>query len=128
MPSRPIVVLLALAVITLAGCTSPQPSASGHPVKFNGLTGTLTTEEPASVDATVRAAQSAIDELQLRTGDKSQDALKGIIRARTAEGDSVIVTVQRISSSASSVSIDTGPLGKEKTARLILDKLEKHLR
>jgi hypothetical protein len=112
----------------MPGCMSTKDTAAGTSAAFNKVTGNLTTNLSAPLDRVYAATQAALDSLEFRPVDKQKDALQGIVTARMADGDRIVVTLEKRSDKVTGVSVEVGALGKESTARLVLDKIEANLK
>jgi hypothetical protein len=115
------------ATLVLAGCRATRTAADGTPATFHKITGDLTFTVDAPLGRAWGAAQSAVEELQFRTTGSSKDAIQGILNAKSANDDSIKITIEKRTESASDVIVGVGPFGKEKTARLVGDTIRKRL-
>jgi hypothetical protein len=118
--------LLASALV-LPACKSTQTSSGGTTTTFHQITGDLTFTVDAPLDRTWGAAQAAVEDLQFRTTGKSKDAIQGVLNAKAANDDSIKITIEKRTESATDVTVGVGPFGKEQTARLVGDKLRSRL-
>lgn len=118
---------LVTASLWLAGGCSTTTTASGGTATFNKASGNLSTTVNAPLDQAYEAATDAIEELQFRIDTTTKDALTGVINAETATGDDIKVTLQKQTDTVTDITIGMGPLGKESTARILLDKIQEWL-
>jgi hypothetical protein len=64
-----------------------------------------------------------MNDMGYSTEKASQDALKGVITAREADGGRIDVTLERMADRVTEIEVSVGPFGNEAKARMILDKL-----
>ncbi len=103
-------------VVWVAGCQTARQ-----------VTGTQFTHFSAEPDRVVDAAKSAMEELDLQMITSTSSKLDGQIEAKTAQGKSVSVTVNREAEGVSKVSIKVGVLGDETISHAILEKTRARL-
>lgn len=115
-----------LAAMLVLGCSRAATTA-GTPAKFNGLSGVLEADLRTPLDRAYAAAKAAMDELEFRVTDQAKDALHGTIHALQADGDNITVRLEHRSDEITHIAIEMGPLGKESTARAVIDSVESHL-
>jgi hypothetical protein len=119
--------IIALTVLAgsaaLVGCGSAYTTAYGSEASFNRVSGNLTTTVEANLDSSWAAAQGALDEMQFTTESKGKDVMKAVLRARTADRSPVHLVLERRSENVTDVSISVSTMGKEATAKLVLDKM-----
>jgi hypothetical protein len=117
-------ILSALLLPALPACTNSASAGKGDTTaSFNKATGNLTATTDASLDNAFAAAKQAMNDMGYSTEKASQDALKGVITAREADGGRIDVTLERMADRVTEIEVSVGPFGNEAKARMILDKL-----
>jgi hypothetical protein len=119
---------LAGATVLVGGCTSTTRTPQGATATYNSVTGNLSTTVESNLDRTWDAAVAAVNDMQYRIVDRNKDAMTGIINAKTADGSNVRVKADRQSDHVTGVTVGMGPMGKEATARTLMDKILSRLR
>jgi hypothetical protein len=118
-----VVGVMAVGPALLPACCTSN-TAAGSVAEFNPVTGRLSTTFSAPLDRAYAAAEGAVNDLQFTTLDKPKDALKGIVNAQMADGNKIAITLEKKGDALTECTVDVGALGKEATARLIMDKIE----
>jgi hypothetical protein len=124
----PAIVAALLAVFAMAACHSSGTTATGAEESFNSITGNLTTTAEAPLNDTYEAAQAAVTDLEYTIASKSKDATKALIEAHTADKSTIHIVLDKRSDHVTDVSVSVGSLGKESTARTVVDKMLSHLK
>lgn len=122
------VAALVTASFWLAGGCSTTSTTDGGTATFNKATGNMSTTVEAPLDRAFEASLAALEDLEFRTLGQSKDALNGVINAETATGDDIKVSLQKRTDAVTDVTIGMGPLGKESTARILLENIQNQLK
>jgi hypothetical protein len=117
--------LLAAALLpALPACTNSASAGKGDSTAvFNKATGNLTANTDRSLEDSFAASKTAMNDMGYSTEKANQDALKGVIVAREADGGRIDVTLQRKADRVTEIEVGVGAFGNESKARLILDKI-----
>jgi hypothetical protein len=119
--------VLGLGLIMLAGCGALVAGAAAGAGAVAYIRGELEATEEAPIGAVVKAAQAAIDDLELKLIGTEADAYSGKITAETARGTDIGISVKRVNENATKIHIRVGVFGDEELSRLIHDKIRAHL-
>lgn len=115
-----------LAVV-LCGCTSTGTSTSNTTAtQHDTITGKISTDASVNLDHAYNAARDAIKDLRFTTVSEAQDALNGVIKAKTADDKSVEVRVTKLSDNITRIVVDAGVIDRslaESTMEAIRRKL-----
>lgn len=130
-PLKPIQIVLVLSVLLMApvgGCVAVAVGAAAGVGTYVYVSGRLETLLEAPIDRVWLATRGAIaDDLGLRVEKAEQDAMKGELRAKQADGTTVRVNLERKGDNLTEVRIRVGTFGNEAQSRMILDRIEKRL-
>ena len=97
-------------------------------ITFNRLTGNLSTTVEAGMDKAQRAAEKALEDLHYTITDKKLEDNKSVIEAKSADKDTVKVTLERRTDRLTDTTVGVGIAGKSSTADLILEKVLENLK
>lgn len=110
--------------LTLASCTSsPSSTDGGAEIKTNNVTGTVSTTLNESLDDSFDAAEWAVDDMKYTVTHRAEDAMKGVIKAKTADNTEVIVTLDRNGDELTNLSVSAGTLNTE-IARALVTRIQ----
>jgi hypothetical protein len=125
MRTRTAAILLALALFpAVPACTNSASAGRGESTAtFNKATGNLSATTDRSLDDAFAAAKQAMNDMGYSTEKASQDALKGVIVAREADGGRIDATLFRKADRVTEIEVGVGAFGNESKARIILDKI-----
>ncbi len=90
-------------------------------------TGTRFVHFSAAPDEVVRAAEGALEELELQKVSSSATKLDGEIEAKTAQGKKISITVTKEGEGVSKFAIKVGTLGDETMTNAIIEKTRARL-
>lgn len=128
--TRFVLTLLLSSVFALGalqtGCVAVVAGAAGaSAVAYvrGELQGTLT----ASLEASERASNGALAQLQLVKINEKRDAFVAIITARTADDKKVEIKLTKLADQTTKVQIRVGVFGDESKSLAILDKIKSNL-
>lgn len=119
--------LLGLASATLGGCVALAVGAAAGVGTYAYIKGELTDFEEASLDRAYEATQAAIKDLEFTVKDQAKDSLQARIVASEADKTEVKIVLESKGEKLTKFSIRVGVFGDEARARLIMDKIKKHL-
>lgn len=120
-----------LAVVGAAGllgaCSTTSSSTSSAAIEQNKVTGTASTLATAGLDKAYEGSVRAINGLQFKIESQAKDALKGVIKAKTADGKTVSVDLIKKSDTITEVEVSAGPL-EQSLARTVIEKIQGELK
>jgi len=122
--------LLLIGIATgLQGCVVAALGlgAAGAAGTVAYVRGDLETVEIQSLDTVYRAAERAVDELELYEIEKSKDAMSATIVARDAEDKKIEIKLKATPRDNTELSIRVGTFGDETKSRIIYDRIKEHL-
>jgi hypothetical protein len=125
--ARRVVALALVLVATLgAGCVMIAAGAAGA-----GTVAYLRGELDASLshphDAVIRAADTALQQMQFPKLSEKKDAMVAEMIARTAMDKRVVVTLNNTGENLTRVRIRVGTFGDESISRALLDRIKANL-
>jgi hypothetical protein len=123
-------VAAACAILLLAatpGCIAIVAGAAGAGTAVAYSAGKLSTELPASLDKTVKAAHEAVRQLGFAPISEHQDSLEAAIFCRTSADKGVRIELGRVGDGITKVEIRVGFFGDESVSLGILDKVKVNL-
>ena len=103
-------------------------SGSAAGTTFNRLTGNLSTTIDAGMDRVQKAAERALNDMHYVITEKKLQDAKSVIEAKSADKDSVKVTLERRTDRLTDTTVGVGITGKSSTADLILEKVLENLK
>jgi len=106
----------AVAFPALPGCQTAQK-----------VTGTRFAHFSADPDQVVEAAKEALDELDLQMISSAATKLDGQIEAKTAQGKTVSITVEKEGEGVSKVGVKVGTFGDETISNAVIEKTRARL-
>lgn len=115
-------VLVASAALQ-SGCFIVAAGAAGAGAVAY-VRGELETTLSGSYDAVERAANRAIEQLQLVKINERKDAFIAVITARTADDKKVEIKITKLATETTKVQIRVGVFGDEAKSLAILDKIK----
>jgi hypothetical protein len=119
---------LLLTSALLTGCYSSASAGKGDAAAtFNKATGNLIATTNSTLDASFDAAQGALNDMGYSTSEAKKDYLKGILKAREADGGLVQIDLNRKADQVTDIEVGVGAFGNESKARLILEKIFQRL-
>ena len=122
--------LLAAAVPMLLapGCSSsPSAAKGGAEVKTNNVTGTVSTMLSSPLQSSYNAALRTVDDMKYTTTKKALDAMKGVINAKTADGTTVDITLEKKGETLTDLAVSAGPT-KTDVARAVVTRIQERTR
>jgi hypothetical protein len=122
-----LVPVLGFVLLTLAGCGAVAAGAAAGAGAIAYIRGELEATEEAPIGAVVTATHSAIDDLEFRLLSADADAYSAKIRAETARGTDIGISLKRVSDNVTEIHIRVGVFGDEDLSRLIHEKMRAHL-
>jgi hypothetical protein len=124
------IAVLTPAIVGASACTSSSVSSTGAHEDYNNLTGNLTSVLEAPLDKAHAATEAAFKELEFTVdpADDRKDALQAVVKARMADKNTVTVTLVKKSDNVTEATVGVGTLGKDSTAKVVMDKIRAHLK
>jgi hypothetical protein len=122
-----LVPVLGFALAALAGCGAVVVGAAAGAGAVAYIRGELEATEEAPIDKVVKATKAAIDDLELRLTSSEADAVSAKIKAETARGTDIGISLKRVSDDVTEIHIRVGVFGDEELSRLIHEKMRAHL-
>ena len=119
--------VLGLALLTLVGCGAVIAGAAAGAGAIAYMRGELEVTEEAPIGTVIKATHAAIDDLELRLISTEADAYSGKIRAETARGTDIGISLKRVSDNVTEIHIRVGVFGDEDLSRLIHEKIQARL-
>jgi hypothetical protein len=117
-------ILVLAPMLLLGSCTSSPSSTEGAAeLKTNTVTGSVSTTLPAGLEESFDAAEWAVDEMKYTVTKKAEDALKGVISAKTADGTNVEIVLDKNGSEVTNLSVSAGPT-KTEISRALVTKIQ----
>lgn len=125
--ARVAAVVLAVAVAAgTGGCVAVVAAgAAGAGVAW--VRGALETNLAADIDRCYRAAETAVEKLELATVSRKKSAVDAAVLARTALDKRVEIVLKRTGPRSTQVSIRVGVFGDEALALTILERIKAEL-
>ncbi len=112
----------------LGACSSTTSSGtSSAAIEQNKVTGNTSTLASVGLDRAYEGSIRAINGLQFKIESQAKDALKGVIRAKTADGKTVSVDLTKKSDTITEVEVSAGPL-EQSLARTVIEKIQGELK
>lgn len=121
-------ILLGLILTSNGGCVAALlvgGGAGAGTVAY--LKGELKSMEDASLDKTWKAAQKALEDVELTVTSKQKDAISAKLIAYGVNDKKTEVTLKKASGNLTEVRIRVGIFGDESLSRLILEKIRKYV-
>lgn len=117
--------LIVCSALTLfSGCAALLVGAAAGAGGVVYVQGELKVTEPVALNTAQRAAEKALQDLQLVVIKRQQDGLAGVIDARTSGDQKVTIKTKRITVNSTEVAIRVGVLGDEAKSRQILSRMQ----
>lgn len=112
----------------LGACSSTTTSGtSSAAIEQNKVTGNTSTLASVGLDRAYEGSIRAINNLQFKIESQAKDALKGVIKAKTADGKTVSVDLTKKSDTITQVEVSAGPL-EQSLARTVIEKIQGELK
>lgn len=121
------IVVLAAATLLQTGCVIVAAGAAGAgTVAYirGELEGTL----PAGLPASLQAARASIEQLKLIKISDKEDALTGVVVARTADDKRIEIKFSAVGDGITKVQIRVGVMGDKIVSTAILDRIKGNLK
>lgn len=112
----------AILIVTILGCSSTQQRKA---VAF--MTGELLTEVDAPLEATLKASEGALRDLDFYEVRVRADALNGVLTAKTAAENQIRVTLDKYTTDTTRIGIRVGTLGDERISHEILSRIKRNI-
>jgi hypothetical protein len=119
------VLALAVAVALQSGCVAVAVGAGAGAVAY--IRGDLEATLEGSLNATNKAADRAVSQLEFVKISDRKDALAANLTARTAQDKKVEIIMTKVSGQVTKVKIRVGIFGDEAVSLAILDKIRANL-
>jgi hypothetical protein len=116
---------LAVAVALQSGCVAVAVGAGAGAVAY--IRGDLEATLEGSLNATNKAADRAVSQLEFVKISDRKDALSANLTARTAQDKKVEIIMTKVSGQVTKVKIRVGIFGDEAVSLAILDKIRANL-
>lgn len=118
--------LLGILVVGTSGCLAVAAGVgAGAAVAY--VRGQLETTLPSNFEATVRATNEALEELQFVKVSERKDALLDVIVARNAADKKIEIRLENTARKLTKVRIRIGVFGDEALSLAILDRIKANL-
>lgn len=118
--------LAAVPMLMAAGCSSsPSAAKGGAEVRTNNVTGTVSTMLSSSLQSSYNAALRAVDDMKYTTTRKALDAMKGVINAKTADGTTVDITLEKKGAELTDLAVSAGPTETDIAKTLVTEIQER---
>lgn len=112
----------------LGACSSTTSSGtSSAAIEQNKVTGNTSTLASVGLDRAYEGSIRAINDLQFKIESQAKDALKGVIKAKTADGKTVSIDLTKKSDTITEVEVSAGPL-EQSLARTVIEKIQGELK
>lgn len=118
-------VAFALAAVFQSGCVAAAVGAGAGAVAY--IRGDLEATFDASLNATVKASDRAINQLEFAKVSEKKDALSANLIARTAQDKKVEIDLIKVGDKVTTVKIRVGVFGDEAVSMAILEKIKQSL-
>lgn len=120
--------VVAVSAMVASACTTTYTAPGGSLAEYNRVTGNLTAVLEASLDRAWEAAVAAVEhDLKFEVRERTKDSLAGIVRARTADGKQISITLRRRGDNITEAVINAGILADDSLQRLVLEKIQARL-
>ncbi|MBI5362849.1 MAG: DUF3568 family protein [Planctomycetes bacterium] len=127
-PLRRSLFVLALAVLPFgASSCIVAAAAAGGAAGYAWFRGEFQANVDASPKAATAAAEKGLRDLDIKEVKASATDIDGRVTGRTALDKEVVITIQRLSESTSTVAIRVGTFGDEALSQKIFEKLKARL-
>ena len=118
--------MLTAAVMCSSGCFLLLGAAAGVG-GYAWINGDLEKEYQVNVDKLHSAAVKAMEKLDMAVHEDKSDHLSALIKAKSADGKEVTISVAALTEKSVKVKIRVGVFGDEAKSQLIASKIEKYL-
>lgn len=116
---------IALTSLTLfTGCAVLLVGAAAGAGGVAYVQGELKVTESVPHEVAGRAAEKALQDLKFTVIKRQQDGLNGVVEARTASDQKVVVKTRTISEKTTEIGIRVGLIGDESKSRQILGRMQ----
>ena len=119
--------LFAALLVFVHGCTAVALVGAGAGTAIY-VTGDLETVVAKDINTVYQATLKAIEQLDLKAGTKTKDALAAKIIARDAQDKKITIKLKSKSENATELNIRVGVFGDETKSRLIYEQIKKNLK
>ncbi|MBN1917767.1 MAG: DUF3568 family protein [Verrucomicrobia bacterium] len=120
-------VAVGVLLIAAAGCGAVVAGAAAGAGAVAYVRGELEVTEEASISRVFEAAKGAIDDLEFKLLTADADAYEGKVRAETARGTDIGISLERQSDTVTKIRIRVGVFGDENLSRLVHEKMKARL-
>ncbi len=113
---------LLFALLVLHGCSTAAMVGTGAGAglgTYSYIKGELTAEYPYPFDQTWNASLTALDRLEIEVTVQERDAFAGKIRAKRADGKSVVLRIENKGLGVTAVGVRVGTFGNQEASRKI---------
>lgn len=124
--SSAVMALMLTLTVPFTGCLVVAAGA-GAAGAVAYVRGDLQTNLNASLPASVKATNKAIERLRFSKISQQDDALSGVIVCRNAQDDKITITLKKTTDSLTAISIRVGIFGDETLSLTILGEIQKAL-
>ena len=117
--------LLLCPLLAVQGCVVAAIGAGAGTVAY--VRGDLEVVESENLNSVYKAAEKAIEELELAVSKKTKDAMSAEIIARDSQDKKIKIKLSATAEGTTKLSIRVGLFGSETKSRLIYQQIKKNL-
>ena len=121
------IILIVPGLAFLFGCAAAVVGGAAGAGAVLYSKGELKSNENASLDRVLNAAEEAMNSMNLKVISKDHDALKGKLLAKRENGDNIDIKLEQKPNNITEMKIRVGAFGNEDQARLIQEKIRQKL-
>jgi len=112
---------LAGTAVLVQGCIAAAAGAGAGTIAY--IRGDMETVQAKQLDAVYKAAEKAVEQLELKVTQKTKDAMTAKIVARDAQDKKITIKLAATAENITKLSIRVGWFGSETKSRLIYQKI-----
>jgi hypothetical protein len=117
-----------LSAGSLIACTSTQPATDNNAeVRVNRVTGDTSCLTSVNLDRAYAGSLDAVRDLQFTLESEAKDAIKGIVKARTADKSLVTITLTRKADMITHINVNAGSFNQG-LAQTVMAQVQERLR
>ncbi|MDN3513027.1 MAG: DUF3568 domain-containing protein [Candidatus Brocadia sp.] len=121
-------ILSGITLLSSCGCVTALLVGGGAGAgTIAYLKGELKSTENAPIDSVWQSAHKAMNDLEFVVTSEEKDSLSAKLIARGANDTKIEINLESVSTQLTTVKIRVGVFGDESLARLVLERIKKHL-